>query len=170
METRRNHLWGFHKVSNTGNLGGILGLTISRCGNSWNHLWGFHKFSNKENLGGIPRLTVPSCGNSWKPPMRFPQSFQCRKSMWNPHVDCSRCGIRRNHLWGFPKVSNDENLGRILWLTVPRCGNSWKPPVRFPQSFQCRKSSRIPQADCSKVWKFVETTCGVSPKFPKQGI
>ena len=33
----------------------------------------------------------------------------------------------------------------------------------FPHSFSS-------QVDCSQVWKLVETTSEVSPKFPKQGI
>ena len=33
VETRENHLWCISEVSNSGNLNGIVGLSISRCGN-----------------------------------------------------------------------------------------------------------------------------------------
>ena len=88
------------------------------------------------------------CGNSWKSPLRFPQCFQCRKSRWNPKVDYFQVWKLVKTPRGFHKISNEENLRGILRLTFPMCGNSWKPPVRFPQSFQSRKSMWNPQVDC----------------------
>ena len=145
-------------------------------------------------------MTVPRCGDSWKPPLRFPQGFQCRESRWNPQVDYSQVWKLVKTLRGFYKISNEENLCGILRLTVPRCGNSWKPlmrfsksfqcrercgilrstvprcghswkpPVRFPQSFQSRESMWNPRVECSQVWKLVETTSEVSLKCLIQGM
>ena len=48
---------------------------------------GFNKTSNTGNLCGILRLTVPKSRNSWKLPLRFPLSVQYRESRLNPRVD-----------------------------------------------------------------------------------
>ena len=93
---------------------------------------------------------------------------QCRKSRWNPQIDRSEVWKLLKTPRRFNKISNTGNLCGILGLTISKCGNSWKSPLRFPQCFQCRKSRWNPQADCSHVWKIVETTSEVSPKFPKQ--
>ena len=135
-----------------------------------NHLWVFPKVSNTRNLGGILRLTISRCGNSWKPrevSIKFPmRKTYVESSGWLfPCVE-----TRGNHLWGFPKASKAGNRCGILRLTVNRCGNSWKPPVGFPQSSQSRKSRWNSKVDCSEVWKLVEITSEVSPKVPKQGI
>ena len=84
------HEWKIvkNKVYNARKQGWIIGLTVSRCGNSGKPPVKFLEVSNTRKRGGILGLTVSRCGNSGKPPVRFPPSFQFRESRWNPRVDC----------------------------------------------------------------------------------
>ena len=88
VETRGNPLWGFPEISNARKRGVIIGLTVSRCGNSWKPPVKFPKVSNARNRGGILGLTVSRCGNLVETTLGFPPSFQFRESRWNPRVDC----------------------------------------------------------------------------------
>ena len=53
----------------------------------------------------------------------------------------------------FLEVYNTRKQGGILGLTFSRFGNSWKPLLRFPPSFQFRESRWNPAVDCFQVWK-----------------
>ena len=76
---------------------------------------------------------------------------------------------RGNLLWGFPEISNARKRGGIIGLIVSSCGNSWKPLVRFPPSFQCRESRWNRQVDCFQVWKPSGNHIGVSQKWKLRG-
>ena len=70
----------------------------------------------------------------------------------------------------FPEVYNARKQGGILGLNVPRCGNSWKPPMSFPEVFNSRNLGGILRLiDCFQMWKPSGNNIGVSPKWKLGG-
>ena len=130
--------------------------------------WHFHylKNSNYFEIDGLK--------TSWKPAVRYvPIYFPCKGSKWNPQFDLSwlfTCvETRVNPMRGFPEISNERKRGGIIGLIVFSCGNSWKVLVRFPPSFQCRKSRWNRCVDCFQVWKPSENHIVVSQKWKLRG-
>ena len=117
----------FPEVYKARKQGGILGLTVSRWGNSWKPPVMFPEVSNTRKRGGILGLTVSRCGNSWKPLERFPPSFQFGESRWNSRVECFQ-------VW---KPSGNQRGVSPKWKLR---GNYWShDSLWFPAGFHLRK-------------------------------
>ena len=116
--TRFLHEWKIvkNKVYNARKQGWIIGLTVSRCGNSGKPPVKFLEVSNTRKRGGILGLTVSRCRNSGKPLVR--------ESRLNPRVDCFQ-------VW---KPSGNHIGVSSKWKLR---GNYWCHESRwFPAGFQ----------------------------------